>query len=141
MIKNEGFTLLEVIISVGIIAAAVITIYQVIFNYYQTIEFFNEKKNINYISTKYFEFYNTKDSISNVEKNETIEINNINYEVYVVIQDLDVEELLRKNMISPEIIEQYKIYVDRTEDLKEFHLTVTSEKGITYNWTKLLVDL
>lgn len=136
--NNLGYTFIEVIVSVGIIAVAVITIYQIIFNYYQTIELFNEKTDLNYLSNHYFEKQSLESPLTTKSIIETIEFNKKTYEININIKDFDIEELLLKNMISKEIIEQYKIYTDRTEDLKEVELRITTEDGNTFNWTKIM---
>jgi prepilin-type N-terminal cleavage/methylation domain-containing protein len=140
MKKDNGFTLIEVIISVGIIATAVITIYQIMFNYYNTIDYFDEVKNVNYISTKYFEKFGTKLNIDNRTINEVVNINKKNYEVNIIVHELDIEEFLRINNVSKELIEMYSIYVDRTQDLKEILMSITTEEDIIYNWTKIIVE-
>ena len=134
---NSGFTLVEIIISIGILVPAIIVSYQIIFNFYESYNTFIDLKNINYIARTYLEKFEKKDFESHKSLYEEIKLDKRIYKVDVKIARLNLKNYLSEDALK-EISEQYVTYLKFADDISELKIIIINPLQQEYEFKKLV---
>lgn len=136
---QTGFTLIEILISIGILIPALIMVHQIIFNYYETYNALDNIKNINYIFGKYSEQFDEKEYNGTKSLSEEIKLNGKIYKVEITIHNLDIKELLSKNESDNSLLDKYRTYLVMAAEMKELIIKIITPAQQEYEFRKIKV--
>ncbi|HOK39724.1 MAG TPA: hypothetical protein PLD27_01605 [bacterium] len=139
-LKNtNSFSLIELVISIGILIPALIVSYQISFNYFDTFERFEDYKNINYLVHHYLEKFNYDELALNKEVTDNYRINDKNYFITFLVKDFELVQLFKINFLDSSYIEQYKKFISDLNDLKIISVTIKNDKKQQFNFSKIIL--